>query len=72
MEQYICLLLLAACVGIMLFFTVIVAPSIFRVLSAEQAAMYVRAFFPTYYLCLGVLSLVATFLAQRLKAKTSG
>jgi len=66
MNQYVCLLLLSACVGIMLFFTVIVAPSIFKVLPAEEAAKYVRAFFPKYYLSLGVMSLVATFLASDL------
>jgi Domain of unknown function (DUF4149) len=66
MNQYICHLLLAACVGIMLFFTIAAAPSIFKVLPAEWAAKYVRAFFPKYYLSLGILSTVATFLAGSL------
>lgn len=67
MNQYVCHLLLAACVGIMTFFTIAVAPSIFKVLPAEWAAKYVRAFFPRYYLSLSVLSLVATFFANEMR-----
>ncbi|MEI7739877.1 MAG: DUF4149 domain-containing protein [Betaproteobacteria bacterium] len=67
MNQYICHLLLAACLGIMLFFTVAVAPSIFKILPAEWAAKYVRAFFPKYYLSLGILSLAASFLASEIQ-----
>lgn len=67
MSQYICHLLIGACVGIMLFFTVAVAPSIFKVLPAEWAAKYVRSFFPKYYLSLGVLSLFASFLASEIQ-----
>jgi hypothetical protein len=52
-------LILAANVGIMLFFTVAVAPTIFTVLPQEWAAKYVRAFFPKYYAVLGVTSALA-------------
>lgn len=52
-------LILAANVGIMLFFTVAVAPTIFTVLPQEWAAKYVRAFFPKYYAVLGLTSAVA-------------
>ena len=58
-------MIVAGCVGIMLFFTVAVAPSIFIVLPAEWAAIYVRAFFPKYYLSLGVLSLAALVTASQ-------
>lgn len=52
-------LILAANIGIMLFFTIAVAPTIFTVLPQEWAAKYVRAFFPKYYAVLGVTSAIA-------------
>jgi len=48
-------LILAAVAGIMLFFSVAVAPGIFKVLPPEWASAYVRAFFPKYYAVLGLL-----------------
>ncbi|RPH44313.1 MAG: DUF4149 domain-containing protein [Burkholderiales bacterium] len=54
---------LAGIAGTMLFFTVAVAPFIFRVLPAQWAAVYVRSFFPKYYAVLGAASLVAAWLA---------
>jgi len=56
-------LLVAAIVGIMVFFSVAVAPTIFKVLPQEWAGIYVRAFFPKYYAVLGVLSSIAAWLA---------
>jgi hypothetical protein len=56
-------LVLAGIAGTMLFFTVAVAPFIFRVLPAQYAAVYVRSFFPKYYAVLGLASLVAAWLA---------
>jgi len=53
------LYLIAGIVGIMLFFSVAVAPTIFKVLPQEWASAYVRSFFPKYYLVLGVFSLLA-------------
>ena len=55
-------LITAANVGIMLFFSVAVAPTIFMVLPAEWSAAYVRKFFPKYFLFLGITSTVAAFL----------
>lgn len=52
----------AANVGIMLFFSVAVAPTIFTVLPAEWSAAYVRKFFPKYFLFLGVSSTLAAAL----------
>ena len=56
-------LIVAANVGIMLFFTVAVAPTIFVVLPQEWASAYVRSFFPKYYLFLGITTAVAAALA---------
>ena len=55
-------LITAANVGIMLFFSVAVAPTIFMVLPPEWSAAYVRKFFPKYFLFLGVTSAIAAAL----------
>lgn len=52
-------LIVAANVGIMLFFSVAVAPTIFMVLPPEWSAAYVRKFFPKYFFFLGVTSAIA-------------
>ncbi len=57
-------LITAANVGIMLFFSVAVAPTIFTVLPAEWSAAYVRKFFPKYFLFLGMTSTVAAVLSS--------
>ena len=56
--------LVAANIGIMLFFSVAVAPGIFKILPAEWAAKYVREFFPKYYAFLGITSSIAALLAR--------
>lgn len=56
-------LIVAANVGIMLFFSVAVAPTIFVVLPQEWASAYVRSFFPKYYLFLGLTTVIAAALA---------
>lgn len=62
-------LMVAAVVGVMLFFSVAVAPTIFKVLPETWAAVYVRAFFPKYYLSLGLMLLAAGWLlTDRLSA----
>jgi ABC-type transport system involved in cytochrome bd biosynthesis fused ATPase/permease subunit len=57
-------------IGIMIFFTIAVATTVFKVLPPEWASKYVRSFFPKYYAVLGVLSILAAFLASN--ALTSG
>ena len=59
-------LIVAANTGIMVFFTVAVAPTIFVVLPQEWASAYVRSFFPKYYLFLGVTTAGAAALAGAL------
>ena len=56
-------LIVAANLGIMLFFTVAVAPTIFIVLPQEWASAYVRSFFPKYYLFLGLTTAIAAVLS---------
>jgi hypothetical protein len=48
----------------MLFFAFTVVPAVFRSLSAEQAGLFLRAFFPTYYLWGLVVALIAAALAM--------
>lgn len=55
--------LLGALVGSMLFFAITVAPTVFRVLSAEQGGAFLRRFFPRYYLWGIVLALLCTLVA---------
>ena len=56
------LLILAGVVGVMLFFSVAVAPTIFKVLPQEWASAYVRKFFPKYYAVLGAATALAAVL----------
>lgn len=53
--------LLSSMVGIMLFFTVVVAPTVFKVLPVEWSSKYVRNFFPKYYACLGLITTICIF-----------
>jgi hypothetical protein len=63
--------LVAANIGIMLFFSVAVAPGIFKLLPPEWAAKYVRAFFPKYYAFLGATTVAAAILASGTALQTS-
>ena len=56
--------LIAGIVGVMLFFSVAVAPTIFKVLPQEFASIYVRKFFPKYYFVLGLTSVIASLFAE--------
>jgi len=55
--------LLSGMVGIILFFTAVVAPTVFKVLPVEWSSKYVRNFFPKYYACLGLITAVCIFTA---------
>ena len=62
MLPYFSNLLIAGNIGIMLFFTVAVAPTVFTVLPPQWSAAYVRKFFPKYFLFLGITTTVAVVL----------
>ena len=70
MWAYLSHLLVAGNVGIMVFFSVAVAPTIFTVLPPQWSAAYVRKFFPKYFLFLGITTATATALATRGLAQT--
>jgi hypothetical protein len=62
-------LVISANIGIMVFFTVIVAPTVFKVLPAQWSAKYVRSFFPKYYVWLGITSALAAALSESASAQ---
>jgi hypothetical protein len=61
--------LIAGVVGIMLFFSIAVAPTIFKVLPQAWAGAYVRKFFPKYYLVLGLTCIVAAIASDSTHVK---
>ncbi len=52
------LVLIAATFGGMLFFMAVFAPAVFRFLPRDDAARFMRALFPVYFLVLGIVSLL--------------
>ena len=63
--------LVGALLGSMLFFALTVAPTVFSVLSANQAGRFLRAFFPHYYLWGLGIALIAAALAMDKNAEVS-
>ena len=65
MSEQIIMNLVSLTLGIMLFFSFVLAPMIFKVLSPENAGLFVRAIFPYYYLVnliiLGTISIFYIF-----------
>jgi hypothetical protein len=58
-------LVIAASLGAMVFFSSIVAPTIFRILPEDKAGLFLRAVFPNYFLINGVAALLAAAIAFR-------
>ena len=58
--------MIASNLGVMFFFTIAVAPTIFKVLPTEWTGVYVRQFFPKYdlYLYLGLVAILAVVLSE--------
>jgi len=54
--------ILAICLGIMIFFSFVLAPMIFKILDAENAGKFVRKIFPYYYFVNLVFLLIAIIL----------
>ena len=59
----IAVLLAAASLGAMLFFSVVVAPTVFKALPADYAGTFLRALFPVYFLLNGLVAAVAAVFA---------
>ena len=58
-------ILIAFSLGAMIFFSAVVAPTIFRTIPAEEAGKLLRAVFPNYFLANGVLAVLAGAVAAR-------
>jgi hypothetical protein len=56
-------MLIGVLIGSMLFFAFTVAPTVFKVMPAEHAGIFLRAFFPVYYLWGLVITLFAAGVA---------
>ena len=57
------ILIAAAILSFMMFFPIVVATSVFKVLDEKQSSKFLRIFFPKYYLFGFVLSLIGLFLS---------
>ena len=57
------ILITAAILSFMIFFPVVVATSVFKVLDEKQSSKFLRIFFPKYYLFGLVLSLIGLIVA---------
>ena len=54
--------ILSICLGMMIFFSFVLAPMIFKILDAENAGKFVRKIFPYYYFVNLVFLLIAIIL----------
>ena len=61
----------AAILSFMMFFPIVVATSVFKVLDEKQSSKFLRIFFPKYYLYGFVLSLVGVILSIYFENKLS-
>lgn len=65
MSSDLILVLVSIWIGSIIFFSAIIAPTVFKVLDEKSAGLFLRAFFPKYYifgLIIGGLSLMLIFL----------
>ena len=51
--------------GFMIFFPIVVAPSIFNNLNEKQSSLFLRSFFPKYYLFGIIISLIGIIVSYR-------
>ena len=59
------ILITAAILSFMIFFPVVVATSVFKVLDEKQSSKFLRIFFPKYYLFGLVLSLLGLIMSAK-------
>ena len=61
--------MVSALVGSMLFFTIVVSPSVFSALTSEQSSKFLRVIFPRMFLFCFIISLFALILSALLNEK---
>ena len=69
MSMYGITVLISIWIGVIIFFSAIIAPTVFKTLDEKSAGVFLRAFFPKYYLFaivigLAVLALIMIFNIQ--------
>ena len=67
MELNLSILMVAGILSFMIFFPLVVATSVFRVLDEKQSSKFLRIFFPKYYLfglVLGILGLIISIVEE--------
>ena len=58
MEVYLIILIIGMILGFMIFFPIVVAPSVFKNFNEKQSSLFLRSFFPKYYLFGIIISLI--------------
>ena len=56
-------LIIGSILGFMIFFPVVVAPVVFNILDEKQSSLFLRSFFPKYYLFGILLTLIALIMS---------
>ena len=59
MSMYGITVLISIWIGVIIFFSAIIAPTVFKTLDEKSAGVFLRAFFPKYYLFAIVIGLAA-------------
>tara|TARA_B100001559_G_scaffold318575_1_gene326031 strand:- start:38 stop:436 length:399 start_codon:yes stop_codon:yes gene_type:complete len=63
--------LISIWIGVIIFFSAIIAPTVFKTLDEKSAGVFLRAFFPKYYLFAIVIGLAALALIMIFKIEMS-
>ena len=71
MSMYGITVLISIWIGVIVFFSAIIAPTVFKTLDEKSAGVFLRAFFPKYYLFAIVIGLAALALIMIFDIKVS-
>jgi hypothetical protein len=71
MSVYGITVLISIWIGVIVFFSAIIAPTVFKTLDEKSAGVFLRAFFPKYYLFAIVIGLAALALIMIFDIKVS-
>ena len=63
MEINLIILIAGMILGFMIFFPIVVAPSVFKNFNEKQSSVFLRSFFPKYYLFGIIITLIGIFIS---------
>ena len=63
MEINLIILITGMILGFMIFFPIVVAPSVFKNFNEKQSSLFLRSFFPKYYLFGIIITLIGIFIS---------